>query len=283
MQDLNSKVENGGATADGLLTATEFNQIPSELQNLITSAGGVLSGADLLQAVKAISTYSGVGDFYVGAGVANAYTASVGASRIAPIELVDGLKIRFKASANNTGASTCNAFGSGVIDIKKSGGISGVSAGEITTENETILIFRSLPSNHWELSGVSAASQPETNAGTNDTRFITPLKLRFGFLILLQENGYVVFPEWLGSLVFQWASFNHTAGEAVVQDFNFPIVFPNNVFSYAALDRSSLLSRPTVWAVQRTPTLASIALHWAFGHLTSNDINRSVRVIAIGN
>ena len=49
MQDLNDKV------TGGTLTAAEWNEVPSELQNVIEGLGITLSGADLNQLGKAIS------------------------------------------------------------------------------------------------------------------------------------------------------------------------------------------------------------------------------------
>jgi len=35
MQDLNDKINNVGSTADGQLSASEWNQLPSGIQNII--------------------------------------------------------------------------------------------------------------------------------------------------------------------------------------------------------------------------------------------------------
>lgn len=76
------------------------------------------------------------------------------------------------------------------------------------------------------------ATQAETNAGTDDARFVTPKKMRFGFSILLATNGYVVFPTWLGGLIIQWGRF---VGAGIANHYNYtvnyPITFPNSLYS----------------------------------------------------
>ena len=122
MQDLTGKVNNGGATAAGQLSAEEWNQLPDEVQNVITALGITLSSGDLNQLGKAISGYVANGTFYTDSGVANSYVLSgVGAKQRAPA-YTNGFEIDFIAGNSNTGPSTVNVGGLGVKSIKLPGG-----------------------------------------------------------------------------------------------------------------------------------------------------------------
>ena len=66
------------------------------------------------------------------------------------------------------------------------------------------------------------ATQPQADAGSDDTVFISPKKLRWGFAIQLAANGYIVFPTWLGGPVLQWGTVQPSANTL-----SFPIAFPN--------------------------------------------------------
>ena len=71
MQDLNDKITGNS------LTAPEWNEVPSEIQNIIEGLGITLSGGDLNQLGKAIAGYVANGSFYTDSGAADAYVLSV--------------------------------------------------------------------------------------------------------------------------------------------------------------------------------------------------------------
>lgn len=125
MQDLTGKIT--GST----LTAAEWNQLPQEVQNVITALGITLGSGDLNQLGKAIAGYVANGTFYTDSGVADAYVLStVGSKQNAP-GYTDGFEINFVTVNTNTGASTVNVAGLGVKNIKLSGGAD-PAAGDIT-------------------------------------------------------------------------------------------------------------------------------------------------------
>ena len=137
MQLLNDKVD-GSGSPENVLPAAEWNQLPTELQNIITALGMTLSNGDLNQLGKALAGYVANGAFYTDSGIADAYVLNtVGGKQSLP-EYTDGAEVEFIATNPNTGAATVNVTGNGVKNIKINGGID-PSAGDIN--GRTILKF----------------------------------------------------------------------------------------------------------------------------------------------
>lgn len=131
MQDLNDK-----ATTH-TLTAVEWNEVPSELQNVITAWGQALTSGDLNQLGKGIAAYAAASTFYTGGGTANAHTATKLAGIQAPPDYFDGMIIRFRPTNANTAAATVNVDTLGVKSIvKENGNI--LSANDIATTRDCI-------------------------------------------------------------------------------------------------------------------------------------------------
>lgn len=113
-----------------LIPAVWGNAVTQELLGVITGAGMVPDEADfgqLLLAVRKINQ-AGLGDYALDTGTANAYSATY---KPAPLALVDGLVLRFKAARANTGAST---FAPSGLPAKPIVGVdhNAIQSGEIT-------------------------------------------------------------------------------------------------------------------------------------------------------
>lgn len=75
-------------------------------------------------------------------------------------------------------------------------------------------------------------TQVQVDAGADDSVMVTPKKLRWGFQILKEAHGYVMFPTWLGGLVIQWGY--QTLPPNATTNFPFPMAFPNACVSIVA-------------------------------------------------
>lgn len=112
MLDLNDKATGGS------LTAAEWNQLPSEVQNVIESTGQTLSGNDVKQLAKAIAMYAANGQYYSDEGEANSYVLVPTGNRVSPPMYQDGGTFEFIAANPNTGACTVAVGGLSAKNIK---------------------------------------------------------------------------------------------------------------------------------------------------------------------
>lgn len=79
------------------------------------------------------------------------------------------------------------------------------------------------------IGGAAIATQDQTDAGVDDSAFITPKKLRWGVSFLLAQNGFVAFPSWMGGMILQWGKNN--VGADTTASVTLPVTFPNAAFS----------------------------------------------------
>lgn len=107
MELLSNKV-NRGAGANYQLPAEEWNQVPKEIENIISAFGITLTDSDLNQLGKAMAGYVGSGDFFVDGGVANSIVLTPIGTKQAPTGYTNGQRVRFRAAAGNTGATIIN-------------------------------------------------------------------------------------------------------------------------------------------------------------------------------
>lgn len=122
-------------------TAAEQMEIVNELENSITDSGQSLSSGDVFQVSKAMSIYAAGGDYYTDSGAADAYILSIIGSKKAPAAYFNGMRIRFRTSNANTGASTVNVASLGVKNIKLANGSSDPLAGDIGTASDVEAVY----------------------------------------------------------------------------------------------------------------------------------------------
>lgn len=99
------------------LPAIEWNQVPNEIENVITELGQTLVNTDLNQLGKGIAGYVANGNFYTDSGIANAYVLTQIGTKQAPTSYTDGMKVIFRVGNLNTGISTVNVATLGVKNI----------------------------------------------------------------------------------------------------------------------------------------------------------------------
>lgn len=94
------------------------------------------------------------------------------------------------------------------------------------------------------------ASKALTDAGSDDTTIVTPKKLRWGVDYVFANNGYIVFPSWLGGFVIQWIRTTTLGTQGAAS--NFPMAFPNACFGVWASSANG--AAPTTIAVGNPTT-----------------------------
>lgn len=75
------------------------------------------------------------------------------------------------------------------------------------------------------LGTVKVATQLQINNGIDDSAAVTSKKIRLGFFASLTTNGYIVFPQWLGSFMIQWGRYTVAAPGGSTTAVSFPIPF----------------------------------------------------------
>jgi hypothetical protein len=113
MRDISTKINNGGATADGRLEASEYNDVQLDIENGVIRSGQVLNAADTLQMARQSFLNSVGAQSFIDSGTTNAIvlTPTTGASGYVMAEnyaQLNGARILCRVAATNTGAVTVN-------------------------------------------------------------------------------------------------------------------------------------------------------------------------------
>lgn len=99
---------------------------------------------------------------------------------------------------------------SGENTLVNSAAVTTNTGANIITASGDSAIIRATASNVVEVLYLKArvASQSSVNAGADDFRAVTPLKLKSGFSINLATTGHIKFPAWLGGIQICWGQSN---------------------------------------------------------------------------
>ena len=187
MEDLTGKIDNTAPAATGILPAAQWNQLPQEVQNIITAAGQSLSNGDLNQLGKGIAAYVGTSDVYVSSGPADAYILTPISGYQGPPAYFDGMRVRFVPNVANTGASvTVNVNGLGVRTVVREDGVGNSSNNEYKVGIMVELRYddgagnfklrrienAGTATNEYGLTRI--ATQTDVNLGTEPFDYVTP-------------------------------------------------------------------------------------------------------------
>lgn len=138
----------------------------------------------------------------------------------------EGLPYEFRRSDTvSANIVTINRAGADAIDE---------GAASFTLVPKAVQKIRSDGVGKWSTITPVAASQADVNAGADDSKFVTPKKLRLGFSMILGGNGCIALPTWLGGLIFQWGSSAVIASGANLV-VTLPMAFPNAIFNFYTL------------------------------------------------
>lgn len=122
---------------------------------------------------------------------------------------------------------------------------------------------------------LKVATQAQTNAGAADDVAVTPKKLRAGFAASFATAGYLAFPTWMGGLIIQWGSITVLANSTATG--SLPIAFPTAVFQgVCTYDNPVSSFYPT--AAMNFPSLST----YQIGVKSSAGTSFIMRYIAIG-
>lgn len=122
---------------------------------------------------------------------------------------------------------------------------------------------------------LKVATQAQTNAGAADDVAVTPKKLRAGFAASFSYAGYLAFPTWMGGLIIQWGSISVTANSTATG--SLPIAFPTAVFQgVCSYDNPGGSVYPS--GAINFPSLST----YQIGAKTASGTNFIMRYIAIG-
>lgn len=145
------------------LSANEFNQIPDEIEKVISDTGQTPSAVDVEQLSKGIYRLASEATWYTDSGAADAYIlTSAGGVTDLP-DNFDGKLIRFTPMNSNTGTAEVNVNGDGLTPLVDIAGVALVG-GEILAGQETIATFISSSGNYRLLTEASTSGIQIDNA-----------------------------------------------------------------------------------------------------------------------
>jgi hypothetical protein len=240
-----------------------FNDVQTEILNVIAAAGITPSDADLNQLLDAILSFiptptgapsdASLVHFGIDEGVANAYvvTPSPGVAGVA-----QGLSIFFVPLSESTGASTLTVNPSVGAPILKSlvrDDLTAIGAGDVKAGRLHLAVFDGAKFRlAWSSRSIVVDGVTLEGAGT----IVSPFKVRT--VQSLAETGYIVHPN---GMIEQWGRVSVPATQGPF-DITFPIAFPVACYNVqATLENSSEHEIMDCWAQVVSKTQSGCRLY----------------------
>ena len=167
MRDYVTKVENGGTTSAGQLSAEEFNELAQELENVVTRSGQTLNQAVLTQVAQSAFLNAVKAQAFQAGGTVDALelTPISGATGVvlpADYTALGGAEVSFLSIGTNTGAVTVNIgqTGGGLLGSKSLVDVAGaaLTAGAVPTSGIVRILFDAT-NDRWVLLNPATSAQ----------------------------------------------------------------------------------------------------------------------------
>lgn len=109
---------------------------------------------------------------------------------------------------------------------------------KVTVDNTDLgnVIFDKQKAQEAEPGIIQLATIAEVQQGSSTLAAVTPKNLRMGFFMSISANGYIVFPTWMGSFMFQWGRFSLAANTAAQTAVTYPIPFGTVLHAWTGVD-----------------------------------------------
>lgn len=220
-------------TPGSLIPSAWGNAITLEVLSVIEAAGLEPNEEitdQLLQAIETLVTSASPGSATeLQAGVAKIATSQDMADGTDDGKIATAKKIKVWF-ANVMNQATESAFGWAKVATQTQANSGADDFAFITSKKLSGTIAALIVQATETISGIAKlATQSQTNDGTDDATIVTPKKLVGGFSILIEENGYISFPLWLGSFKLQWGQESPGSPTVSIRS-NFPIAFASNCY-----------------------------------------------------